>query len=148
MIEKIEADFKVALKTKDQIRLSTLRMLKASIHNKEVELRRNLSEAEITRVINAQIKQRKESIECFEQAGRADLVKKEGAELEVLSAYLPVQFSPAELEEEVKKIISEAGATSIKDLGRVMKAAMPKLEGKADGKFVTEIVKKYLYTAT
>lgn len=144
LAEIIESDARLALKNKDQVRLSALRMLKASLKNKEVALRRKLSDAEVINIIGAQIKMRRESIEIFQPAGRTDLVEKEEAELNILSAYCPAPLSRKELELEVKRIIQETSATGLKDLGKVMKVAMSQLEGKAEGKVISEIVKSYL----
>lgn len=144
LVEQIEADFKGALKKRDATKVSVLRMLKASIKNKEIELRHKLDETEIISAVRAQIRQRREAIEEFQKAGRIDLKEKESAELDILSDYLPAQASREELETEIRRIIEETGATGPKDMGKVMKAAVSKLAGKADGKTIQEIVKECL----
>lgn len=144
LVERIEADFKGALKKRDATKVSVLRMLKASIKNKEIELRHKLDETEIISAVRAQIRQRREAIEEFQKAGRIDLKEKESAELDILSYYLPAQASREELEMEIRRIIEETGATGSKDMGKVMKAAVSKLAEKADGKTIQEIVKECL----
>ncbi len=144
LIETVEADMKLALKNQEQAKLSTLRMLKASLKNKEVELRRKLSDPEVVNVIGSQIRKLKESIECFQKADRKDLVEKESIELAILSAYLPAQLSREELEQEIERIIHETGATSLKDMGKAMKVAMSHLSGRTEGKVISELVKSCL----
>lgn len=144
LIETIEVNFKDALKKRDAIKVSVLRMLKAAIKNKEIDLRHKLDETEIISAVRAQIRQRREAIEEFQKAGRIDLKDKESAELEILSSYLPAQASREELEMEIRRIIEETGASGPTDMGKVMKAAVSKLAGKADGKTVSEIVKECL----
>ncbi|MFH1147312.1 MAG: GatB/YqeY domain-containing protein [Pseudomonadota bacterium] len=144
LIEEIEVNFKDALKKRDATKVSVLRMLKAAIKNKEIDLRHKLDETEIISAVRAQIRQRREAIEEFQKAGRIDLKEKESAELEILSSYLPAHASREELEMEIRRIIEETGASGPKDMGKVMKAAVSKLAGKADGKTVSEIVKECL----
>jgi uncharacterized protein len=141
---KLNAEMIAAAKAKDKIRLSTIRMLKTALHNKEIDLMRPLTEPETLQVLSAISKQRRDSIEQFAQGGRTDLVEKETAELEVVQEFMPAQMSEKEVESIVKKTITEIGATSIKDMGKVMKALMPQLAGKADGKAVGEKVKALL----
>jgi uncharacterized protein len=134
-----------AMKAKDQVRLSSLRMLKAAIMNKEVEKNRALDDAEVQQVVSSLVKQRRDSIEQFGKAGRADLVAKESGELAILEEYLPPGASAEEIAEAVAAAIAETGATSAKDMGKVMKAVMPKLAGKsADGRAVNEAVRRSL----
>ena len=134
-----------AMKAKDSGRLSALRMLKAAIMNKGVEKGRDLDDQEVLQVINALVKQRRDAIEQFKNAGRTDLVDKESAELVVLSAYLPPAAGQDEIDAAVAAAIAETGATSAKDMGKVMKAVMPKLAGKnADGRAVNETVRRQL----
>ena len=126
-------------------RLSALRMLKAALMNREVEKGRALDDAESRQVVTSLVKQRKDSIEQFGKAGRQDLVDKETAEIGVLESYLPAAADPALVERAVAEAIAEAGATSPKDMGRVMKAAMSKLAGHTvDGKAVNEMVRQKL----
>ena len=133
------------MKAKDPARLSALRMLKAAVMNKGVEKGRDLDDAEVLQVVASLVKQRRESIEQFANAGRTDLVEKETAELSVLNQYLPPAASAEEIEAAVAAAIAETGAASPKDMGKVMKAVMPKLAGKnADGRAVNETVRRQL----
>ena len=144
--EKIAADLTAAMKAKDATRLSALRMLKAAVTNKGmVEKGRDLQDAEVLQVVASLVKQRRDSIEQFSKAGRTDLVDKETAEIAILEHYLPPAVSAEEIEAAVAAAIAETGASSVKDMGRVMKAVMPKLAGKnADGKAVNEAVRRKL----
>jgi uncharacterized protein len=142
--ERLDQAFKEALKGQQQTVLSTLRMLKTAIRNKEVEVRHPLEEAELLAVINSQAKQRREAAAEYQKAGRQDLASKEEEELSVLLSFLPKQLDPEELEAEVARIIDRVGASSPKDLGKVMKTAMAELAGRADGKVVQEIVRRRL----
>lgn len=142
--EKIMADMKEAMKAKDMMKVSTLRLLLSEIKNKEIDKRGELTDEEIYAVIQKAVKQRKESIEQYKNAGRADLVEKEEAELKILESYLPEQLSEEELEKIIDEAIKEAGAASIKDLGKVMKIVMPKVKGRADGKIVNQKVREKL----
>jgi uncharacterized protein YqeY len=143
--DKVGADITAAMKAKDATRLSALRMLKAAIMNKGVEKGRDLEDAEILQVVSSLVKQRRDSIEQFTKGGRTDLVEKESAEIAVLEAYLPPAASAAEIDAAVAAAIAQTGATSAKDMGKVMKAVMPMLAGKnADGKAVNEAVRRKL----
>ena len=143
--EKIGADITAAMKAKDAGRLSALRMLKAAMMNKGVEKGRDLDDAEVLQVVSTLVKQRRDSIEQFSKAGRTDLVDKETREVAVLEHYLPPAASAEEIEAAVAAAIAESGATSPKDMGKVMKAVMPKLAGKnADGRAVNEAVRRKL----
>ncbi|HEU4686729.1 MAG TPA: GatB/YqeY domain-containing protein [Vicinamibacterales bacterium] len=143
--EQVGADIAAAMKARDSSRLSALRMLKAAIMNKGVEKGRDLDDAEVLQVVASLVKQRRDSIEQFSKAGRTDLVEKETGELTVLQAYLPPSATPEEIDAAVAEAIAETGATSPKDMGKVMKAVMPKLAGKnADGKAVNEAVRRTL----
>ena len=143
--DKVKTEITAAMKAKDQVRLSSLRMLKAAIMNKEVEKKRDLDDAEVLQVVAALVKQRRDSIEQFDKAGRADLVDKETGELKVLEEYLPPAASADDIAAAVAAAIAETGATSPKDMGKVMKAVMPKLAGKsADGRAVNEAVRRSL----
>ena len=145
MNDQVGADIAAAMKARDASRLSALRMLKAAVMNKGVEKGRDLDDAEVLQVIASLVKQRKDSIEQFSKAGRADLVDKETAELTVLQAYLPAAATTEEINAAVAEAIAETGASSPKDMGKVMKAVMPKLAGKnADGKAVNEAVRRSL----
>jgi uncharacterized protein YqeY len=142
--EKIAQQLAGATKAKDAVRMNTLRMLRASIKNREVELRAELEDKDILRVIGSQIKQRKESMRQFEEAGRTDLANKEGEELKILMSFMPEQISEETVKRAVIEIIEELDAKDMKDMGRVMKTAMAKFAGSADGKMVNEIVRKEL----
>jgi uncharacterized protein YqeY len=143
--DKVAADITAAMKAKDAARLSALRMLKAAIMNKGVEKGRDLEDAEIQQVVSSLVKQRRDSIEQFSKAGRTDLVDKETGEVAVLEAYLPPAVTAEEIDAAVTAAIAETGASSPKDMGKVMKAVMPKLAGKnADGKVVNEAVRRKL----
>ncbi|MBA2260792.1 MAG: GatB/YqeY domain-containing protein [Acidobacteria bacterium] len=144
-IDRISADLTTAMRARDALRLGTLRMAKAALMNREVERGRGLDDAESLQVIAALIKQRRDSIEQFRAGRREDLASKEEAELAVLEAYLPPPVDPAELDRLVTQAITETGATSPKDMGRVMKAAMAKVAGQTvDGKALSELVKRKL----
>jgi len=142
--EKVEQETNKAAKAKDKIRLSALRMLKSGLHNREIDLKRELNEAEFLQLLSSMVKQRKDSIEQFEKGGRTDLVEKEKAELRVIEEFLPSQLSEAELDAAITEAIGEASATGIRDMGKVMKVLMPKLTGRADGKVVGDKVKARL----
>jgi uncharacterized protein YqeY len=142
---QVGADIAAAMKARDSSRLSALRMLKAAMMNKGVEKGRDLDDAEVLQVVASLVKQRRDSIEQFAKAGRTDLVEKETGELNVLQAYLPPSATPEEIAAAVAEAIAETGATSPKDMGKVMKAVMPKLAGKnPDGKAVNEAVRRTL----
>jgi uncharacterized protein len=141
----VNADITAAMKAKDAARLSALRMLKAAIMNKGVEKGRDLEDAEVLQVVASLVKQRRDSIDQFAKAGRTDLVDKETGEIKVLEAYLPPAAGADEIDAAVVAAIAETGATSPKDMGKVMKAVMPMLAGKnADGKAVNEAVRRKL----
>src|SRR5688500_14950959 len=144
--EQVAAGRTAAMKAKDAARLSALRMLKAAIMNKGmVEKGRELNDAEVLQVVASLVKQRRDSIEQFAKAGRTDLVEKETGEIAVLEAYLPPAASAAEIDAAVVAAIAESGATSPKDIGKVMKAVMPKLAGKnADGRTINDAVRRKL----
>jgi uncharacterized protein YqeY len=145
LMEKISADMTAAMRAKDQARLMPLRMAKAALMNREVEKGRALDEAESQQVVAGLIKQRRDSVEQFTNGGRAELAARETAEIAVLSVYLPPALDPAEIERAVDEAVSETGATAAKDMGKVMKAVMPKLAGRgADGKVVNEMVRRKL----
>ena len=145
LIEKINSDLKTAMKEKDILRLSALRLLKAAINNKMIELKVNeLKDSDIIALIRKDVKRHLDSIEQFKKGKRDDLVKKEEAELKVLKSYLPKEASPEEIKEVVKKVIEETKACGKKDFGKVMKVTMEKLKGAADGKTVSSIVNELL----
>lgn len=143
--EKIEKNFKEALRKRDKITVSTLRMLKSAIHNKEIEKRgEQLQDAEVIQIISKQVQQHHDSIEQFRKGKRQELAEKETKELEILKRYLPEQLSKEEITKAVKRIIMDNGAKDKADFGKVMKSAMAELKGKADGKLVSQIVSQEL----
>ena len=145
LIDDVQAAIADAMRSRSAARLSALRMLKAALMNREVEKGRRLDEQEARQVVISLVKQRKDSIEQFTKGGRQDLVDKEAAEIVVLESYLPAPVDPAVVERAVSEAIAETGATSPKDMGRVMKAAMAKLAGQTvDGKTVNELVRQKL----
>jgi len=135
---------KEALRSRDTLRLETIRGVRGAIRNKEIEIGESLGEDGILRVIRALVKQRSDSIEQFRAAGRDDLVEKESAERAVLMAYLPAAPDEAEVERVVREMIAEVGATSPKEMGRVMKPALERLGPAADGKLVSQIARRLL----
>lgn len=145
LMQDVQSGMTTAMKAHDQGRLAALRMLKAALMNKEVEKGRALDDSESLAVVNSLIKQRRDSIDQFGKAGRTDLVEKEAAELTILEAFLPPAMDTAEVERLVGEAVRESGASSPKDMGRAMKAAMARLAGSGvDGKVVSELVKKIL----
>lgn len=141
---KIEQDFVVAYKAKEELKVAVLRMLKTAIKHRHVELLRDLSDAEILETIGKQVKQRQEAEEQFRAAGRTDLADKEASEAVILRAYLPAQISREELAALVDKTVADLGATDMKDMGRVMKTIMDGYKGRVDGKVLSELVKARL----
>ena len=145
LAEKIQKDITDAMRAKDELRLSALRMVKTAITYKEDEKRRKLDDTESVQLLQTLVKQRKESIDQFTKGGRQDLVDKETKELAIIEAYLPAGASDAEMDAAIAKAISETGATSIKQMGAVVKAAKSALEGKAvDGKALSDRVRARL----
>ena len=142
LAEKIIADLTASMKAQDAPRTSTLRMVKAAMMNKQIEKGGQLDDEEISRLLRSLVKQRRDSIEQYEKAGRQELVDKESAEIQVIEGYLPQAASREEIEAAVAEAIASSGASSMKDMGKVMKAAQAGLAGKnADGRVVSEIVK-------
>ncbi len=144
LIEDIQAAVKDAMKKKEKLRLGVLRMLMSELKNRKIELQRELEEADILQVITRMVKQRHDAAEQFGKGGREELAAREREEIEVLEGYLPEGLSASELEALVKAAIAECGAESRKDMGRVMKAVMPKVAGRADGKQVNQLVSRLL----
>ena len=143
--QQLSADIAVAMKAKDTVKLGTFRMLKTALTNKSIEKGRALEGAEELQVVSMLVKQRRDSIEQFTKGGRTDLADKEQAEIVILNAYLPASASDDEIAAAVTAAIAETGATSAKDMGKVMKAVMAGLAGKTvDGKKVSETVKAKL----
>jgi uncharacterized protein YqeY len=143
--DKIISDMTAAMKAKDAARTSTLRMLKSAIDYREKEKGDGLDDEDLTKLLRSQLKQRRDSVDQYQKGGRQDLVEKETAEISVIEAYLPQAASVEEIEQAVAAAISETGATSMKEMGAVMKATMAILAGKnADGRAVSDTVKKKL----
>jgi hypothetical protein len=147
LVERVSQDLTAAMKSQDAARTSALRMAKAALKNREIEKKGDLDDAEATRVLQALVKQREDSIFQFRKANRPELVQKEEKELDVLKAYLPAEASDAEIDQAVTKALAETGAATPKDMGKAMKAAMAALQaaGKpADGKKVNDAVRRRL----
>ena len=143
--EQLQKDIVAAMKAKEEMRLSVLRMAKAALQLKEVEKMRKLDDAESIQLLQTLVKQRKESIDQFTKGGRQDLVEKENAELKILEAYLPAGASQAEMDAAIASAITSTGATSMKQMGAVVKAAKEALTGKAvDGKALSDLVRAHL----
>ncbi|MBN2225504.1 MAG: GatB/YqeY domain-containing protein [Deltaproteobacteria bacterium] len=142
--DRLDTDLKEAQKARDTIRVSVIRMLKTAIKNREVEKIGELTEQELLQAVNSQIKARLEAVEGFRKGGREEAAKKEEAEMVILKAYLPEQLTKEEIESLIDKAIAETGAAGPRDMGKVMKALMSDVTGKADGKLVSELVKEKL----
>ncbi len=143
--EQIVGDMTAAMKAKDAARTSTLRMLKSAIAYREIEKGGELDDEELSKLLRTQVKQRRDSVEQYQKGGRQDLVEKETAEIAVIEGYLPQAASADEIEQAVAAAIAETGATSMKEMGAVMKATMVLLAGRnPDGRLVSETVKKKL----
>ena len=143
--DRLTEDLKLAMKARDQLRMDVIRMIKAAVLNKEVELKKDLDDAEMSRIMTTMIKQRKESVEQFEKGQRAELAAKERQEISIIETYLPKALSAEELAQAVDAVIRETGATSAKDMGIVMKAVMARLAGQPlDGKSVSDLVRSKL----
>jgi uncharacterized protein YqeY len=142
--QRLDGDLKAAMKSSDSLKTSVLRMVKAAIKNKQVEKREDLSEEEIISVLSTLTKQRRESIDLFSKGGREDLAEKERQELAVLQLYLPGQLSPEDLDRIIMEAINESSAEGLKDIGKVMRLIMPRVQGAADGKVVNQRVKELL----
>ena len=142
--ERLNEEMKLAMKAKDKTRLSAIRMVRAAVRNKEIEKKTELDDDGISEVIANQIKRRKEAIELAQQGGRDELVESETTQVEVLQAFLPEQLSEDEIEAIVVKVIEEVGATSMRDMGKVMGKLIPQVRGKADNALVSQIVRKKL----
>ncbi|SLL32617.1 GatB/Yqey [Mycobacteroides abscessus subsp. abscessus] len=144
LLERLNNDMKQAMKNKEKDKLVVIRMIKAAIQNESIKLGRDLSEEDELSVLSREVKQRKDSLHEFEKAGREDLVDKIRAELKHVEIYMPEQLSEEELAEIVKQTIDETGASSKKEMGKVMAALMPKVKGKADGSLVNKLVQQHL----
>jgi uncharacterized protein len=144
-LDRINEDLKAAMKSKDSDRLSTLRMVKTALKNREIDKMEALTDDEAIKVLQSLVKQRRDSVEQYQQAGRIDLAEKEAAEIKTIEEYLPAALDEAAVTRVVEETIAETGASSMKEMGAVMKAVMAKLAGQTvDGKTVNQIVKSKL----
>jgi uncharacterized protein YqeY len=142
---RLSDDLKQAMKAKDQLRMDVIRMIKAAVLNKELELKKSLDDAEMSRVMTALVKQRKEAAEQYQKAKRDDLAGKELQEIAIIEGYLPKALSPEEIAQVVETVIRETGAATLRDMGNVMKAVMARLAGQAvDGKQISDLVRAKL----
>src|ERR1700750_2066070 len=143
--ERITGDMTAAMKSKEAARLSTLSMVKAAVQNREIEKGGELSDDELTKLLQSLVKQRRDSVEQYEKAGRAELAEKERAEMDVIEEYMRQAATREEIERAVEEAAAETGASSMKEMGALMKAALAKLSGRnADGRMVSEVVKSKL----
>ncbi len=144
--ERLDADLKAAMKEKDELKLSVVRMLKSAVKYREVEGEKaiTLDEAGILQVVATEIKRRRDSVEQYRVGKREDLARREEAEIAILQGYLPAQLSEAELRAKVDEVVTRVGAKGPKDMGAVMKALMPEVQGRAEGKAVSDLVKQRL----
>ena len=144
LTEQIRNDMTAAMKAQEKERLSVIRMLQSALKNEQINVGHDLSDEEALTVIRKAVKQRQDSIEQYTNAGRAELADKERSEMELLRTYLPPELSEADLERGLREIIASTGATSKKDLGKVMKEATARFKGRADGKKIQELVGRLL----
>ena len=143
--DRLTEDLKLAMKARDQLRMDVIRMIKAAVMNKEMEIKKDLDDAEMSRVMTTMIKQRRESIEQFEKGQRIELADKERQEIAILESYLPQALSPEQLSAVVDSVIRESGARSLKEMGIVMKAVMVRIAGQpVDGKQISDLVRSKL----
>jgi hypothetical protein len=142
--ERLVEEMKQAMKSNEKLRLSTIRMIRSALKNKEIELRKKLEDEEVVKVIQAMVRKGEESVEQFQTGGRTDLVEKEKKEIEILKSFLPQPLTHEEILKIIDQSIQETQASSPKDIGKVMKSVMPKIGGKADGKLINQLVKEKL----
>jgi uncharacterized protein YqeY len=142
--ERLVEEMKQAMKSNDKLRLSTIRMIRSALKNKEIEVRKKLEDEEIAKVIQVMVRKGEESVEQFQAGGRMDLVEKEKSEIDILKSFLPQPLSQEEILKIIDQTIQETQASSPKDIGKVMKSVIPKIGGKADGKLVNQLVKERL----
>ena len=142
--ERLVEEMKQAMKFNDKLRLSTIRMIRSASKNKEIELRKKLEDEDVVKVIQVMVRKGEESVEQFQTGGRMDLVEKEKKEIEILKSFLPQPLSQEEILKIIDQSIQETQASSLKDIGKVMKSVMPKIGGKADGKLINQLVKERL----
>ncbi|MCY0888467.1 MAG: GatB/YqeY domain-containing protein [Alicyclobacillaceae bacterium] len=141
---RLAEDMKQAMKDKDKVRLSVIRMIRSAVKYREIELGSALTEQDVLAVVNRELKQRKDSLQAFESAGRSDLVTEVQAEMAVLAEYLPEQLTEKQIQEIAERIMNEVGASSKADVGKVMALLMPEVRGRADGKLVQNVVANLL----
>jgi len=144
LTEQIEQDLVAGLKTKDETCVSTLRMLKSALHNKEIATKKELDDTDVISVIQSQIKSRRDSVMMYEKGNRKELAEKENNEIAILQKYLPTQMSEDEIKAMVNKVITDTSASAISDMGKVMGVIMPRVKGKADPALISKIVKESL----
>lgn len=142
--ERLVQEMKEAMKSNEKLRLSTIRMIRSTVKNKEIELRKPLDDGEIQKAIQGMVRKGEESVEQFKLGGRMDLVEKESKEIEILKSFLPQALTQEEILKIIDETIEETQSMSLKDIGKLMKSVMPKLQGKADGKLVNQLVKERL----
>jgi len=142
--ERLVEEMKQAMKSNDKLRLSTIRMIRSALKNKEIELRKKLEDEDVIKVIQVMVRKGEESVEQFQTGGRIDLVEKEKREIEILKSFLPQPLSQEEILKIIDQSIQETQASSPKDIGKVMKSVIPKIGGKADGKLINQLVKERL----
>jgi len=144
MLQKLKDDLKQAMREKDVLKRDTIRLIMSGVKQIEVDQRREVSEDDVLKLIQKGVKQREDAISFAKEGGREDLIKQNKAEIDILSSYLPKQLSDEELKEAIKQIIQKVGATTIKEMGKVMGVATKELSGKADGKRINLVVKEML----
>ena len=142
--EKLDEDLKSAMRAKDALRMNTVRALKSAIKYREIELMKALDDAGILGVVSTEIKRRRDSVEQYKAGNRPDLAEKEDSEIRILQDYLPQQLTPEELQAKIEEIVARVGAQGPKDMGAVMKALQPEVQGRAEGRLVSELVKQRL----
>ncbi|MFD2618265.1 GatB/YqeY domain-containing protein [Terrilactibacillus laevilacticus] len=144
LLDRLNQDLKQAMRDRDKVKLSVIRMIKTSITNESIKHGKELSDDDVLTVLSRELKQRKDSLQEFENAGRQDLIEGVQKEIEVVNLYMPEQLSKDDLQSIIDETISEVGAVSKSDMGKVMSALMPKVKGKADGKLVSSLVQSRL----
>lgn len=142
--ERLNQEMKQAMKARDSLRLTTIRMILTAIKNREIEKKKELDDREVTAILSTMLKQRREAADAYRKGGREELAKKEESEIEILQGFLPAQLSSAEIGKVIDSAIEETGAGSMKEMGAVMKIVSARTAGQADGKVVSEMVRKRL----
>lgn len=142
--ERLNEDMKQSMRNQDKFKLSVIRMVRSAIKNVEIDMKRTLDDNEVLDILSREVKQRKDSLQEFQKAGREDLVENLKQEIDIITAYLPQQLTEEEINVIVQQTIQETGASSKAEIGKVMAALMPKVKGRADGKLVNQAVQKLL----